>query len=172
MISANMRYKGFEWHHNPKKLSIKNNRKTLTLSYPYSCEETSEMFKQRCVIFGEGELYGENCIGQFNDLNRVFSKGGPGVLSIGGMPSVQAYFTRLELLCEPKESIISYSFEFVQCSSQEKQNTSVNYHIAQSEETLWDIAYAYGVSVESLLQLNTNIRRPDSVKKGDRVIIC
>lgn len=172
MICANMRYKGFSWHHNPKRLNIKNSRKTVTLSYPYSYEQTQEIFRENCIITGEGELYGGDCIRQFNVLNRLFSQKGGGVLSIGGLPSVEAYFTKLELLCEPKENIISYSFEFTQCSSKEKTNTSVNYHIAESGETLWDIAYIYGTAVEALWEKNPVYKRPDSVQEGDRVIIC
>lgn len=172
MISANMRFKGFDWSHNPKKLSIKNNRKTVTVSYPYSYAETEEMFKQCCVISGEGELYGEDCVKQFNRLNGLFSEKGAGVLSIGGMPSAEAYFTKLELLCEPKENVISYAFEFVQSSSAKKAGTGVNYHIVKAEETLWDIAYIYNTAVERLLELNPSCKRPDSLSEGDRVIIC
>lgn len=172
MISAPMRYKGFSWHHNPKKLEIHNGKKTIDLCCPYSHKEVQELCADNCVIKGQGELYGEKCIEQFNKLNTLFSQKGKGVLSVGGLPSIEAYFTKLELLCEPKENIVSYSFEFVECSSKEKNNTSVNYHIAKDGETLWDISYIYNVPVEELARINPSYKRPDSVSEGDRVIIC
>lgn len=172
MISAPMRYKGFTWYHNPKMLEIINGKKTVSLSFPYSHREIEEMFRENTVLKGQGELYGADCISQFNGLERLFSQKGKGVLSIGGMPSFEAYFTALELLCEPKENIVSYSFEFVVVTSKEKNKTSLNYHIAKANETLWDISYIYGVSVQRLAQLNPEYKRPDSVSEGDKVILC
>lgn len=172
MISTNMRYKGFEWSHNPKKLRIRNGKKTVDIIYPFSYVNAREAFRQGCVISGEGELYGEDCIKQFNRLNRLFAQRGEGVLCVSGMPSVKAYFTRLELLCEPAENVISYAFEFEESSTEEKKNTGVSYHIVKDGETLWDIAYLYGVTVEELLLLNLQIRRPDSIREGERISIC
>lgn len=172
MISASMRYKNFTWHHNPKTLKIKNSKKTINLSYPYSYTEAEEMFNEKAVIEGEGELFGENCIEQFNNLCRLFSSKNKGILSIGGIPSFEAYFTKLELLCEPKNNILSYSFQFTECSSKEKRDTGTNYYIAQSEETLWDISYKCNISIETLAKLNPGYKRPDSVKEGDRVVLC
>lgn len=172
MISASMRYKGFTWYHNPKSLKILNGTKVLNLNYPYSYSEASVMLKNNCVIQGEGELFGENCIEQFNALNKLFSEKGQGVLSIGGIPSFLVNFTKLNLLCEPKENILTYSFEFTECSSKEKRKTTINYHIAKKDETLWDIANIYSVSVKTLAKLNPRYKTPYSVVEKDKVIIC
>ncbi len=172
MISASMRYKNFTWHHNPKKLKIKNSKRTISIDYPYSYTEIEEMFNENAVIEGEGELFGEDCIHQFNNLCRLFSSKNKGILSIGGIPSFEAYFTKLELLCEPKNNILAYSFQFSECSSKEKRDTGIKYYIAKSEETLWDISYKYNISVETLARLNTQYKRPDSVQEGDRVVLC
>ncbi len=172
MTSASIRYKGFSWHHNPKVLQIKNSKNTLNLYYPYDFETTVEMLKQGCVIKGEGELYGEDCIEQFNKLNVLFASKGEGVLSIGGMPSIVALFTKLELLCQPKENVVSYTFEFVESSSKEKSLYKASYHIASSGETLWNISNTYNIPIETLAKLNQNYKRPDSVKAGDKVILC
>lgn len=130
------------------------------------------MFNENAVIEGEGELYGNDCIEQFNALCRLFSSKNKGILSIGGIPSFEAYFTKLELLCEPKDNILTYSFEFSECSSKEKRDTKASFYIAQSNETLWDISYKCNVAVETLAKLNPQYKRPDSVKKGDRVVLC
>lgn len=172
MTSALIRYKGFTWHHNPKVLKIQNAKKTLELTYPYDFATTSEMFRQGCVIKGEGELYGEDCIEQFNKLNELFAEKGEGVLSVGGLPSVVAIFKKLELLCEAKENVISYSFEFEENSTKEKSLYKTPYHIAVSGETLWHISNTYNVPVETLAKLNPIYKRPDSVKVGDKVILC
>lgn len=172
MISASMRYKNFTWHHNPKTLKIKNSKRTVSLSYPYCYRSTEEMFRENTVIEGEGELFGEDCIEQFNSLCRLYSSKNKGILSIGGIPSFEAYFTRLELLCEPKNNILTYSFQFSECSSKEKRDTQINYYIAEKGDTLWDVSYKCNVPIETLAKLNLKYKRPDSVQEGDRVIIC
>lgn len=172
MISASMRYKNFTWHHNPKTLKIKNSKRIISLSYPYSYRTVQEMFKENAVIEGEGELYGENCIEQFNSLCKLYSSKNKGILSIGGIPSFEAYFTKLELLCEPKNNILTYSFQFTECSSKEKRDTPANYYTAENNDTLWDVSYKCGVSIDTLAKLNPKYKRPDSVQEGDMVIIC
>ena len=172
MTSATIRFKGFSWHHNPKVLQIKNSKNTLNLNYPYDFQATCEMFRKGCVIKGEGELLGEDCIKQFTSLNKLFADKGEGVLSISGLPSVIAIFSKLELLCEPKENVISYSFEFLESSTEDKPLYKVLYHIASDGESLWDVANIYDIPIETLSSLNKNYMRPDSVKAGDRVILC
>ena len=72
----------------------------------------------------------------------------------------------------PLKLILSYSFQFTECSSKEKKDTVANYYIAQSEETLWDISYKCNIPIETLAKLNSHYKRPDSVKEGDRVVLC
>lgn len=172
MKTSSMRYKGFTWHHNPKVLQIKNSKDTLILKYPYSFQQVKEMFRESCVIKGEGELYGENCIEQFNALNKLFREKGEGVLSVCALPSINAFFTKLELLCEPKENVISYSFEFVESSTKEIAEFKPSIHTALSGETLWDISNTYNIPIEQLAKLNPWYKRPDSVSKGDKVVLC
>ena len=46
-----------------------------------------------------------------------------------------------------------------------------SYHTVILGETLWTIAAKYEMSVETLLQLNSSIKNPNSLKVGQKVAL-
>ncbi len=172
MISPVIRFKGETLPYNPATLKITNGKRTVTNGYFDSFSSVSELLNKNLTVTGEGSIAGGDCLDKYKALYGLFSQKGSGTLAIYGLPAVTAYFTDLRLTCEPKENIINYYFEFIQADSKPLNEKMPDCHIAKSGESLWDIADRYAVSVSKLAELNKNLSRPDSVRAGDRVMLC
>lgn len=171
MELALMRYKGFTLWCNPLSIEVKSERNSVSYTLPYSGEKQCDLGKKCRVIKGKGELTGADCLEQYAQLHALQAQGGAGVLSLPTMEPVKALFTSLSAVADITPDTIGYSFEFVEISSEEEQSTG-KIHTVKEGETLFDIAYNYGVSVDSLVKLNTQIRRPDELTAYEEIKIC
>lgn len=172
MTLVPMRFMGVTWHHNPKTLSIQCGKQMQELVYPYEHAESVFLGEHCRVIRGTGELYGEDCIGQFNALCRLYRRKGSGILTLPQMPSVRAEFTELKFISSERKNIVEYAFAFTEMQTEKNDENVHIYHTVKSGETLWDISYAYETAVETLARLNPWIRTPESLLSGEQVKIC
>lgn len=172
MKPAKIRFKGFEWEHNPETLSVINEDNINEYKLLSGISVTVKNSSKCRVVKGKGKLAGYDCLDKFNELLKLRSDSESGILTLPRQKPFYAFFKKLELLCEPCEDVITYSFEFVEDS---KRNYTVDekiYHRVESGETLWDIAYSYSKDINVLVELNPQIIRPDELASGSRVRIC
>lgn len=171
MILATMSFRGYKWQFNPVKLEIINSTRKHGYTVPMhrTCIET--LSKNPVVYKGEGELFGEDCITKYRELEKLFLEGRKGVLSLPDMPSVYAWFTGLSLVGDTTENLLKYKFEFTEADTSKGKNTE-QFHICKEGETLYDIAFDYGIKVERLVSLNPSVRRPDELTAGEKVMLC
>lgn len=172
MRQCQMRYAGFVWRHNPYSLMFQSEKNTVELLPPYFASDVRAFSEKPCLIKGEGELFGEDCIEQYIRLKTLFSRRQEGVLSIEGLGSFYVAFISLSMLSQPKDNILSYAFSFRQKRYQTTDVTEEEYVIASADETLWDIAFQRHMAVEELIRLNPQIRFLDELTQGERVRIC
>lgn len=166
-----MRFKGVEWHHNPEQISFECDKQINELKSPLGMSYIQNNGRKNMIISGSGKLYGSDCIEQFNRLLDLFSEGGSGVLAIDGINPVFAVFESLKIMGKPKPDILEYSFIFREVMEKKTTDFPV-YCISAEDETLWDISYKYGVSIDSLILLNPFVKRPDELEPGSKVMLC
>lgn len=166
-----MRFKGFTFWCNPFSIEVLSEVSTADYTLPYSGQEYEDLGKKCRVIKGKGEIRGTDCLEKYAELYALLSKPGKGVLSLPNMKPMEALFTSLSALADVSPDKISYSFTFTEVNSKEKK-PFLKTHTVKSGETLFDIAYKYDVSVESLVELNPNIRRPDELLEGWEIKVC
>lgn len=171
MILSLMRFAGYSWKHNPVELKIENKKIKDSSVFPYFGEVNREGLKACSVISGKGELLGEDCIEQYKKLLGLYDKGTQGVLSIPGIMPFYAVFSGVSAVGETTPDLISYTFEFTEVSAERKPRKK-EYHTVSAGETLYDIAYAEGVSLEALIALNVQLVRPDTLHEGEKVRLC
>lgn len=171
MVLATLKFRGCSLRYNPIKLQIKNSFRSSRYIVPMGNTSVQSIQPVPVVYTGVGELFGEDCIGQYRELEKVFLEGRKGVLCLPDMIPTQAWFTGLELIGDTKENLLKYRFEFTQADTS-LQTPQRSVHICKEGETLYDIAYEYGVRVEKLVKLNPFIRRPDELRKGEQVRLC
>ena len=123
------------------------------------------------VIKGTGELYGEDCMEQFERLFELFRRGGAGVLAIENTEPVFAVFESVKILGAPKENVLTYGFVFREVM-EEKESGKNTFHTARGGENLWDISYKYNIVIDELVRLNPQIKRPDIVDEGEVIRLC
>lgn len=171
MKLAPMRFKGVSWHHNPKEITFECNKAVTELKAPYGISYIQDMGRKNMVIKGVGELYGTDCLEQFDRLLSLFRKGGQGILSIPKITPIYAVFESIKIIGEPTPDMLKYSFVFREVMER-KKDEKPSVCIAENGETLWDISYRYGIVIDTLVSLNSQIKRPDIALDGKEVRLC
>lgn len=166
-----MRYKGFEWWHNPREIKFECEKAVKEFLSPDKLSYVQNLGRKNRLISGTGELCGADCMEKFSMLFRLFESGGTGILSVPNTEPIYATFESLAVLGEPKPDILTYSFVFRENMEYKKQEVS-HFHTAQSGETLWDISYEYSVPIERLVSLNPGIKHPDEISEGQVILLA
>lgn len=166
-----MRYKGVTFSCNPLSIRIKSEIKKASATVPFEGERVKAMGRKCRVITGKGELCGEDCLQQYARLYSLLTEGGAGVLSLPTAPPMYAFFTELSALADTAPDKIEYSFEFIESDSFCEGN-GVKLHIVNEGETLFDIAYDRNTTVDSLVRLNPQVKRPDELIAGEEIKLC
>lgn len=166
-----MSYKGYSFATNPSFIKIKNRTRVTKNLVPFQAENTVSFGRKACEISGEGELIGYDCEKQFAEIRKIFLSGGSGLLLLPGIEPFYAFFESFELLDEPSDSLIKYSFSFCEdTSAKHFEVQAPKSYIAKDGETLWDISYENNIIIEELLEKNPNIMRPDLSLSAGEVI--
>ena len=189
MVLAPMRYKNFTWPHNPKTYEVKYQRRLAVNPIPFGGYTAEDMGVSLRIIRGEGEFAGEGAYDSFKRLAALFADGTPGVLVHPVWQSENAYFTALDLLQEPREDYVRYTFEFAVCYEKKADmiaeivpeatiptpkttpDSERKAHIVRKGDTLWAIARDNGMSLERLISLNPQISNPNKIYAGDKVYL-
>lgn len=166
-----MRFKGVEWRHNPKEIVFECDKNIKELSSPNGTSYIQNMGRKNMTICGTGELYGSDCLEQFDRLLSLFKQGGQGVLAIPKITPVFAVFESLKIKGMPKPDLLEYCFVFREVM-EKKQSDNLSLYTAKEGECLWDISYKFGISVDKLVRLNPSVKRPDISLEGSVIKLC
>lgn len=185
-----MRYKDYIWPHNPRVYTIEFQRDVAAHKVPFGLYYLQDLGRTCRVMRGEGEFAGAQAYAQFGALANVFYLEGPGPLLHPLWQAASAYFVSLKLEQEPREDYVRYSFEFwedlpvydqqvrtVTAAQGESQGqnggseTARVVHTVCKGETLWGIALRYGMTLQELLERNTQIKNPNLIYPGDQVVV-
>jgi len=188
-----MRYKDYTWPHNPEVYQVECRREVAALKVPFGGYVLQDLGRTYRILQGEGEFAGPRAYEQYKELEQVFLQGGSGVLVHPVWKTAGAYFVSLELTEEPLPDYVRYRFTFwedthaygglVRRTDQEAEEAAYNNRVsapAQAEgvtytvkkgDTLWGIARKFGVALQELIAANPQIRNPNLIYAGDRVVI-
>lgn len=173
MILAKIRYKGYSWVHNPKTLKVTKEQILRENQIPFGKSDIQDLGGKSRVISGTGQLCGEDCLIQYQQLLELQSLEGSGILSLPDTKPFYAFFKSIELDCDPTPEVVTYNFVFIEDVSRSRVSTEPTYYTVLSNyENLWDISYKYGVDMNTLVSLNPQIKRIDELMKGEKVRIC
>lgn len=180
-----MRYKDYVWPHNPKVYTIDYERQVAVDKVPFGQYRLQDLGRTRRVMRGEGEFVGKDAYAQFGKLANVFYKEGAGPLIHPLWQAANAHFVELKLKQEPRPDYVSYSFAFwedLDCyedklrleekvqSGKEEQAGSIIHTVVRGD-TLWEIALHYGVTVDQLMARNPDIKNPNKIWPGQKVVV-
>ena len=166
-----MRFKGVQWHHNPREIVFECEKHINELHAPFGRSYVQDAGRRNRLIKGEGELYGADCREQFARLYELFQSGGSGVLAIPGLCAVHAVFEELRLTGYARPDVLTYRFVFREMMEMTEEQTQTSYTPAQ-DETLWDVSCRFGIVIDRLVALNPWPRRPDEPLGGREVALC
>lgn len=173
MNLESIRYKNYVWKNNPKEIKVTYNRNVKETSVPYSYGIVRDYGKKMRIVTGVGEFFGDKYIEEFEELKNLHKQGTLGYLTLPKEKPFLAIFKSLKMKQTPTPRLLEYSFEFVEythgCSS--KSCYEKSYHVVKTDESLWDIANKYDKSIDELIELNPFIKRPDTLRAGERVKI-
>ena len=186
-----MRYKDYIWPSNPGSYRISFRRVVAEHKLPFGRSVTQDLGQVCRVLEGEGEFAGEGAYEEFKRLATVFYGEGAGVLVHPVWMTTRAYFTELEVVQEPVPDYVRYRFSFWEDSTASGGLVEVPVegepeggtdpeipaggwgavHTVRKGETLWGIAWRYGVALTALIAANPQIKNPNLIYPGDQVRI-
>ncbi len=168
-----MKFRGFRWPNNPKRLEISRSREMREWVTPFSGQAVQDFGCGARVVSGEGEFFGAQRQRLYEELESLLRQGGEGILSLPETRPFFARFVRLERIGEPGPEILRYRFEFRESGTGELEDAAgdVRFHFCGEGENLWDIAAEYRTSVEALAAANPQIEWPNVLDEGERVVI-
>ena len=182
-----MQYRDFVWPNNPSRFEVEYRRTLHSYKLPFSGYVVQDLGLQNKIIRGSGEFVGPDAYENFRKLAALFEENKGGKLIHPVWPAMLAYFAKLDLVQEPKEDHISYSFEFweyIGSAFEDAQEAiddtdygnpaseigRVHYYSAVENDTLRVISQKKGIALSVLSELNPDITNPDAVIVYGRLI--
>lgn len=172
-MSATIKFKDYEWPYNPSKLKIEQQKNLSQIDLPFVGTIIQNLNCGKKIISGSGEFFGEDCFEKYNKLNLAYKENSSGYLSIPEIGTFLVEFKKLNISCDPGPKSVAYYFEFWETLNTQttKEALVANYHIVKNSETVFDIAKMYNKTTAEIFKLNPNIKRPDDIKPGDKVML-
>jgi hypothetical protein len=167
-----MRYKDYIWRNNPAKIHVSSQRNQKDICIPHSGNFIQDCGRNKRIVKGSGEFFGEFYLEDFNKLSTIFEENTEGYLSIPGFKPFKAMFHSLDMLGESAPNLIHYSFTFWEVIGEKPQLClGKKYHEVKEGETLWHISKDYQCTIECLLEKNRFIKNPNQLKTGWKVAL-
>lgn len=173
MKHGTMRFSGLTLHHNPSKIEVLDvselSENLIIGGVPFVCGSGANA----AVVRGEGVFYGANAFEQYLDLRDLYKNGTAGALSLSGVRPFYAFLAKLGLKCMPVDDVVEYSFTFLEAPNlvPKENSTAPLFRIAEEGQDLWDISVITGISVDTLVMLNPQLKSPCEVSQGDKIRI-
>lgn len=173
MELAVMRFGGISLPHNPKTLKLVRNKRVNSVGLLNGGRRIVSILDEVSRISGTAELFGEDCFLQYEKLLRLHFSNELQTLALPELGAVRAVLSKVTLLAEPTNNVISAAFEFQTEAASDcaERISSPSSHIVCKGESLWDISYECGISVERLVELNPQIRFITDLNEGEKVRI-
>ena len=172
MLLKPMRYKDYTWPHNPESCAVEYRRQIAAHKIPLGGWYLQDLGRTYRIFRGEGTFAGERAYEEFQTLAEVFDQTGPGLLVHPVWRTVSAYFVTLD-------STASGGLVEVPVEGEPEGGTDPEIpaggwgavHTVRKGETLWGIAWRYGVALTALIAANPQIKNPNLIYPGDQVRI-
>lgn len=114
MATTKLRFQRYEFPCNPRTLSIKHERNLVQFCSPFAPTIVQDLGIKATIITGEGELYGDDVMGEYERMLTAFSDKNSGLLSIPGVKPIMASFNSLTITARPAPNLLYYSFKFTE----------------------------------------------------------
>ena len=188
-----MRYKEFTWPHNPEIYTVEYRRQIAAHKVPFGRCVLQDLGYTYRVLKGEGVFTGNDAYRQFQELAAVFQESGPGLLVHPVWQAERAYFVELKVTEEPLPDYVRYSFTFWEdwngysggltasddggalsgtgSRTAAAESAAAETYTVRKGDTLWGIAKRYDVTLAALIAANPQIKNPNLIYPGDKVLI-
>ena len=173
MSAALMRYAGVCLSHNPERLRV-TRQNDVTDDHLISGERSTQSVLSRgLTIAGSGELFSDTMRSDYEKLMSLCRERSRAVLAIPLLGAYEAVITKLSLSAQPREDHLAVDFEFRTVSLPRRAPLGrKDFFTASEGQTLFDVAFLTGVSVDELAAANSHIRDIMSLGEGERVKLC
>lgn len=170
MIHALLRYKSFVFDKNPAEITFKGEKILNTEHIPFSGSFLRENGAKPKIIKSSGSFSGENRLNRSLEIQKLFDKGGEGMLFLSDLPPVNSVMSSLSVYEKSGSTDIFYDIEFYEVPA-EKEEIGEKSITAKEGDSLWSISAKYNIDIEKLLELNPLCIDPWDVSEGGKIRI-
>lgn len=96
-----MKFRGFRWPNNPKRLEVSRSRETREWVTPFSGQAVQDFGCGARVVSGEGEFFGAQRQRLYEELESLLRQGGEGILSL---PETRPFFREIRQAGEDRRT--------------------------------------------------------------------
>lgn len=165
-----MKFRDFVFPSNPSLIKSSFSSKFSDTSVPGENSIVENVSINPAVITGNGEFFGDDALENCTFLQRLLKERISGWLFAPGITPIKAFLTEFEWEKSSKSKSCSYSFKFVEDSTDKQEREEMTFVTAKEGQNAFDIAFENGVSVDDIMSLN-EFKTPFDIKENDRVIL-
>ena len=170
MRMMGMSFKDFVWAVNPTQLTVTAQRSLKETVLPFAGSAAQDLGPKKRKITGEGYFTGPDCWQQWEKLSALAEAGTPGPLQLPGQAPMIAVLDELKIIGAAGKDAVKYAFSFTEITGR-AADTGTGTYTAEEGETLWDIAWRFGRSIDALTAANPRIRDIADLEPGQEVRI-
>ena len=112
MKTVLMRFGGYVWKNNPRSVQVTFRREVKEWKLPGKGNLLQDLGPEKRVAIGEGELFGEDCFYQFEQLAALCREGRKDFLVLPDSTGFEARLISLSMIGEAGPQAVGYRFEF------------------------------------------------------------
>lgn len=165
------RFKGYEFRFNPSRFQINGSRNLKVFESPLCGAVTQDLGFAPLQVSGEGELLGDDLMGEYQKLYRLFQEKSSGMLFLPDMKPFYCFFEKLSVTGRAGPRVLTYQFSFTEDCEKNSGEMAVSrpYYIAKAGDTLYLIGVKCGVSTARLLEKNPRLSLMSEIKEGTMI---
>ena len=169
-----MKFRTYQWPHNPETIVVEYRRIWKEWSTPFAGNTIQDFGCGGRSVAGEGEFFGSNCTKGLPGFGEAAGGRKTRLLTLPNFSPFSARLISLGLTGQAEPNLLHYRFEFrEENGSWDEDGAGIigEEYTASEGENLWEIADRFQTTVGILLERNPEIRWPNWLEEGEKVLL-
>lgn len=167
-VMGKFRFKEYTFAFNPHTFAVVQNRRVRTIPLVNGTVAAQELGFAPMAVTGEGELIGDDLMGEYQKLYELMLEKESGLLYLPDMTPFYCFLNKLSVIGKAGPRVLRYQFEFLEdCEKNTRTLTAQKpYYLTKAGDTLTLVAIKCGISLRALAALNPTLAQGEALEEG------